>query len=223
VANVLNNNFISDTELIERINEGVAELYELVVSVYEHYYEQSFSFTLAGGQGANTASLTSLTGGFFKDSTLEINPGTSNMRIVDRLGAHMSRDSQPSLTYEILSTPPTLYVYPPELSKGNYRLLYVPDAPVLALAAPGPQVDLDSTLTKWYKFIVFYGAIDVHRKRGKTDEALALAGDPNNPQPGTLAYERQRVLTMARNRQEAPQQVPTKRRRSNFWTTDDMP
>ncbi len=223
LANVETSTFVTDPELTDRVNEAVGELYDLVVSVYEHYFESAFSFSLAGGQAGNSQSLSALTGGFYKDNTLEKNPATSNMRIVGRLGAHANRDSSSGISYEIIGTPAILYVYPPEMSKGDYRLLFTPDCPVLAGPAPGPQVDLDASLSKWYQYVQIRAAIGVHRKRQKTAEAAELAGDEANPQPGTLAHERRRILTMAHNRQEGPMQVPIGRRRSNFFDYDDMP
>ncbi len=219
VANVQNNQFVTDAELTDRINEAVKELYDLVLSVYEHYYEDAFSFTLIGGQSGNSVSLAALS--FYKDNTCEWNPGTSNMRVVARLASNIERDAANGRVYEIKGTPPVLYVYSPEQSAGNYRLLYTPDAPVLATNTPGPQVDLDATLSKWYEYVQIRAAIEVHRKRQKLSEAMELAGNEGNPQPGTLAYIKRNVLTLARNRQEQPQQVPLGRRRSSFWNWDD--
>lgn len=217
LANVDSNLFITDAQIQKWIQEGVGEEYDLVVSTGEHYYNQRFNFTLVGGQSGNSQSLSALTGGFYKDNTLELNPGTSNMRLVRGLGAMLERDFAPGITYEVLGTPPTLFVYPPELSKGDYCLLYTPDAPVLTTTSPAG--DLDATLTRWYQYPVIYAAIQVHRRRGKLDEAQLLAGVEGQPQPGTLAYMKQRILTMAHNKKESAQQVPMARPawRSSFW------
>lgn len=217
LANVQNNNFVTDTELTDRINEAIGELYDLVLSVYEHYYVSYFSFSLVGGQSGNSVSLAALTGGFYKDETLEWNPGTSNMRVVARLASNIERDAAPGRTYQILGSPASLFVYPPEQSAGNYRLLYTPDTPVLVAGTDS----LDATLNKWFNFIQIRVAIDIHNKRQKTSEALTLAGNEQDPQPGTLVYVRRSVLTLARNRQEQPQQVPMGRKRSSFWDWDD--
>lgn len=224
LANVLGSNFVSDTNITDWINNAVGELYDLVISTFEHYYVKQFNFTLAGGFSGNSQSLAALTGGFYKDNTLEFNPGTSTRRIVRRLGAFNERDNAVALSYDILDTPNTLYVYPPESSNGNYQLLYTPDAPILATNSPGPQVDLDATLGRWYQYVVKRATIDLYRKRGKTDEAAMLAGSDDNPQPGTLAHERKRVLTMAHNKVEGPQQVPMPQPRgTSFWKFDDTP
>lgn len=217
LANVENNNFVTDTELTDVVNEAIIELYDLVISVYEHYYVRSFTFTLTGGFSGNSQSLAAITGGFYKDNTLEKNPGTTNMRLVKRLGAFTERDNG-RLTYEIIDTPATLFVYPPEQSGATYRLLYTPEAPSLAAGSDA----LDATLNRFYQYIKIRGAIYVHRKRQKLEDAALLTGDESNPQPGTLAFEKRRVLTMAHNKQESPQQVPMPRRGGNsIFDTDD--
>jgi hypothetical protein len=221
---VVNSAFVDDAaELTPWINNTVAEEYDLVVSTFEHYYVNFFSFTLTGGQSGNSQSLSALTGGFYKDNTLEKDPGTSSVRVIKRLPAFTERAFAQGITYDIIGTPASLYVYAPEVSAGNYRLCYTPDPPVLATSSPGPQVDLDATLTRWYQYVVKRAALDVFRKRQKLDELSVLAGDINNPMPGTLAYERQRILSMAHNKLESPQQVPLPGRRNTFWNWDDNP
>lgn len=214
LANVENSLFITDTWLDEQINQGVSELYDLVVSVGETYYASSFTFSLTGGQTGNAQSLSALTGGFYKDGTLEKNPATSNMRVVRRLGARMERGQASGIVYDIIGTPPQLIVYPPELSSGAYKLWFVPDAPVVTTG--GGAVDLDATLTRWYQYVEIYAAIQVNTRRGKIQEVLVLAGSEDAPQPGTLAHHKRRVLTMARNKMEQPQQVPMAPS-SSFW------
>lgn len=220
-ANVTNNNFVVDSgELIDRVNEGISKEYDLVLSVYEDYFKKpSNVFTLTGGQLGNSVNVLSISGvtSFFKDNTLEKDPGTSNMREVPRLPSNFERDSGAGPRYEILGTPPVLYVYPPELSAGNYRLWYTPDAPVLV----NPGDTLDSTLVKWYDFVEIWTAIYIHQKRDKSEQAASLAGDPNNPLPNTLAYVRADILSLAKNRMAQPQQVPMGRKKSSFWAWDD--
>lgn len=298
LANVQNSTFVLDREILDRINEALKELYDLILSVYEHYYESAYNFTLTGGQSGYTQSLAALS--FYKDNTLELNPGTSNMRVLNRLPSNMERDSAIGPRYEIKGTPPVLSVFPPELSAGSYCLRYTPDAPVLGqpvvvidltsginavdgttktwtfanaafdedndtgktltiagatnpinngnfvitevvsetevkttsatlasealgvgVTASYVEADtidaLDTTLNKWYMYVQIRAAIDVHRKRDKLSEAMELAGSEADPRPGTLAYERRNVLTMSKNRQEQPRQVPLGRRRSSFW------
>ncbi len=306
LANVQNSTFVLDAELTDRINEAVKELYDLIVSTYENYYVVATeNFVLAGGQTGNSQALADIVTSFYKDNTLEWNPGSSNMRVVRRLPSDLERDSASGRTYDILGTPPVLYVYPPEESAGTYRLKYTPDAPFLADAAitldltsglnavdgttntwtfanasftaadvgktltitgatnpldngdfvissivsgtdvitagyalgsesfaitvtasyvlAGSSVALDATMNKWYEYVQIRAAIEVHRKRAKIAEAMELAGSENDPRPGTLAYVRKNVLSLARNRQAQPQQVPLGRRRASFWDWDDTP
>lgn len=220
IANVQNSRFVKDDELTKRINEAISELYDLILSVYEDYFvTYTANFTIVGGQGNNSVALASVCTSFYKDNSLEWNPGTSNMRLVRRLPSDLERDARSVRSYEIVGTPAILYVYPPEQSAGTYRLKYTPDAPTLVNGTDA----LDSTLAKWYEYVQIRAAIAVHRKRQKLEDAALLAGDEGNPQPGTLAHVRRNVLSLAKNRQSQPQQVPLGRRRSSFWDWDDNP
>ena len=216
-ANVPNSKFVDDTtELPQEVQASVNRLYDLVTGVYKHYYMKTFTFSLTGGFGGNTQSLSGLTGGFYKDNTLIFNPNTPNFRVVPLLAAHSERD-RAKFCYEIVDTPATLVVYPPTEAKGPFALDYTPDPPIVDAVTP-----LDATLTRWYPYVEISVAIYIHMRRGKTVDAQMLQGDPNNPQVGTIAYEEMRVKTMANNKTELPEQVPMQRRRtSSFWRWDD--
>lgn len=139
------------------------------------------------------------------------------MRVVTRLPSDLERDTSSGRKYEIVGTPPILYVYPPEQSAGTYRLKYTPDAPVLVLDAD----TIDATMGKWYEYIQMRAAIAVHLKRDKAEQAATLAGNENDPAPGTLAYIKRNILSLAKNRMAQPQQVPMGRKRTSFWNWDD--
>lgn len=48
-ANMENSNFVSDAELFDLINEAYAELYDVLVAAYEHYFVSLTTVTLTAG------------------------------------------------------------------------------------------------------------------------------------------------------------------------------
>lgn len=200
-----NSTFVTDLELTDRVNEAVSELYDLIVSTYEHYYVSTVDFTLTGGPTGNSRSLAALTGGFYKDNTLERDPGKSNVARVPRLGSFIERH-RATLSYFISGS--NLIVYPPELAAGNYRLYYTPDPPVLANLD-----ELDATMGRFYDYVQIRVAITILDKREMDSGPLRVR----------LADMRARVLAMAPQRTEEPSQVPLADRRWSGIFGDGLP
>jgi hypothetical protein len=148
-SNQENKTLVATADWNRYINEAVAELYDLVLSVNPHYYVASAAFTLTT---LNTFTLTTLTPTFYK------------LRGVDYL---------PSATGQPITVHPFNFLernrYRNQGFAGNYTIWYTPAPPVLV--ADGDV--LDFILDNWAEFIPVTAAIVAAVKEESDITALA--------------------------------------------------
>ena len=190
-----NTGFITDTFLNELIEEARRDLYDIVLDTYQHYYvSTSQSFTLTGSPTGNT---TTLPTDFYKDIGLNKDPGTTNERPVDKLGAWQER-AHPDTRCYYLKGSDTLVVTPFAIAGGVYQLLY---APVLADMANDSE-QLDRVLGQFPLYIELHAGIAAKDKREQDTTSLETR----------LGRERARVEAALTNRSERPSQAARYRR-----------
>jgi len=109
---------VTDADIVQRLDEAVSSLYDLIVAAYEHYAIKSFDFTLT-----STTQAVTLPDDFYKDNSVDYNPDTQGRMTVHRY-EWLDRNDVGRRQYSILDD--QLIVNPPQLSSGNYRLYYTP-------------------------------------------------------------------------------------------------
>lgn len=148
LSNTENDPIVTDSEVNDRLNEGLSELYDLIVGTYEHYAVCTFAFTLAGGLAGNTVPLPSC---FYKDVSLDYNP-TTQPQTVHRFTSLVDRNSQPRRSY--ICEGSELVVQPYQFSQGNYLLSFTPlppvMSPVITIDCTAGTSAVDGTLLSWF-------------------------------------------------------------------------
>lgn len=148
LSNTEGDPIVTDPEIVDRASEAKASLYDLILGSYEHYAVKPFTFTLAGGAGANTVALPS---DFYKDVSLSRNPA-QQPQTVHRMSSWVERNNLPRRGYTLMGS--DLVVLPLTLAQGDYELLYTPlDVPFgIPLATPTPAAgdSVDGTLNSWF-------------------------------------------------------------------------
>lgn len=155
LANVETDPIVSDAEVLQRANEGLAGLYDILVGAYERYNVRTYDFTLAGGVGGNTVALP---WDFYKDAGLDKDP-TSTPKTVNRIAAWIERNNLRRRGYDLDGA--NLIVLPATLAVGNFRLHYTPTPPILqnptVVTVAYPTVNVssaggaaDGTLHNWF-------------------------------------------------------------------------
>jgi len=124
------NNYFSDVEISEFVADGGRELADIFIASYEHHFQTSADFTLAGGVGGNTFTLPD---DFQKENMLLLNPTLDAPEQVPFLGSQLERAAMgpgiflwPGGGRRALIADQTLEVLPPSMAAGAYRLLYTP-------------------------------------------------------------------------------------------------
>lgn len=119
LSNMEDDPAVTDEEVRNRASEAKSGLYDLILSVYEHYAVKSVDFSLAGNVGGNTYDLPT---DFYKDVSLDLNP--SNPVAVHRMGSWVDRYQQRRRAYTLIGS--ELVVEPATVAQGSYRLRYTP-------------------------------------------------------------------------------------------------
>lgn len=133
-SNQENKTLVATSEWNRYLNEAIAELYDLIVSSFPHYYVSSSPFTLSS---SNRLDLTTLSPIFYKLRAVDFLVTPSRPRDVRPFNfAERNRFSQ--LVYS-----------------GSYTLWYTPVPPVLVQDSD----TLDSILDVWSEFIPITAAI----------------------------------------------------------------
>lgn len=132
-SNLKNNQYFTDTQILRFANDAKDELFDIVVSSFEHYRTKTFDFTLSG-----STSSVDLPSDFYKQNLLEINPGTSQVQTVNMIGNYLERNQGvgpfdvyggPGANRKFLIEDDHLTIVPQNQSSataGNYRLYYTP-------------------------------------------------------------------------------------------------
>ncbi len=204
LSDTVNSQLPTDTEINTRLDEAMAEAYDIVVARYDHYYVSTLGpFALVGGQGQNTKPLAA---DFYKDNGLDKDPGTSSARRIPRLGSFQERNNPSVISYTITCN--DIVVYPPESSGGNYTHYYTPQVVPFVNDAS----ILDVVLTLLQDFIMTRAAITVAVRRQQQELAASLMQ--------LLGQHKARGMTMLANRSEEPtQSALVDRRQAPWWKT----
>jgi hypothetical protein len=201
-SGTVGNNFVTDTEIGIWVNQGIKQLYDLVIAVDPSYYTvaEGSDFTLSSSPTGNTHNLPA---DFYKERLLVIFPDTSREAPVFSLNVQERTRGKRGYTLDGNA----LRVWPwTSAGEGPYRLYYVPKAPQLSGATT-----LDVTLDNFDEYPSIYAARAIARKRRMEDMAALFAQD--------LGDVAQRVSAMASMRQGEPEQAPllSRRNRSSFY------
>ncbi len=189
-TDMVDSEFVTDTELDAWLNQGYMELYDLVVNAFEDYFTVSEAFSISSG---NTAPLPP---DFYKLRGLDFNfngkfINCREFNFVDRNSTNNNVNWMfsylPKRSYRIMGD--NLIILPEQDALGDYKLWYVPAAFLLTSSSS----ELPSALSKfgWDEYIVLYAAERMLSKE-ETDVADVVR------ERGEVA---QRITTMAANRQ----------------------
>lgn len=189
-SDMVGSTFVTDAELTIWINQGFAELYDIVVNAFEDYFTTSTTFTVSSG---NTYSLPA---SFYKLRGLDYSINGSyqacrefnfNDRNNTQTDSAWMRNSLAARSYRIMAD--SLILQPTQAATGDYKLWYIP-APTFLVA----DADLiPESLSKfgWDEYIVLYAA---ERMLSKEESSITDVVNERQ-QVGT------RIQTMAANRQ----------------------
>jgi hypothetical protein len=162
LANIVNNNSFTDTDITRFVNDAKDELFDLVVSAMEHYFIKTFDFTLTAESNS-----VELPNSFYKQNRLDYQPDTQNVQTVEMLSNYLDRNQGNGVLgiygingmtglncnrrFQIADN--SLEVLPntdPNSFVGNYRLYYTYLIPDLAepfeidLSLPEPDITVEA-------------------------------------------------------------------------------
>lgn len=189
-ADMVGSTFVTDAELTTYINQGFAELYDIVVAAFEDYFTTSALFTVASG------STYTLPADFYKLRGLDFSvngtfQGCREFAFNDR--NNTTRDLSwlmnlgPVRSYRVMGD--TLMLQPTNSATGDYKLWYVPAPTFLTL----PASSIPASLSKfgWDEYIVLYAA---ERVLSKEESDISDVQNERSQIAG-------RIQAMASNRQ----------------------
>lgn len=151
MADMVNSNFVSDSELLGYINASYAELYDILTTKYEDYYTISTTFTISSG---NTYALPS---DFYKILGVDWNTGGTYAPIPRFSFSERNSLSNLQRKYRIIKN--NLHITPEDDASGSYRLWYVPT--YTRLVDDTDEVD---GVNGWEEYIVVDVAIKMLNK-----------------------------------------------------------
>lgn len=169
-ADMVNSEFVSDSELNQYISDSYAELYDLLVLKFEDYYLTESTFTVASGAESYT-----LPTDFYKLRGVDKDLGSGDY-VELRPFNFIDRNKDPvyeayngvcSVRYRILGS--TLRFTPADQAPGDYRLWYVPR--FTALTTDASTVD---GVNGWEVYIVTDAAIKCLQKE-ESDVSVLMA------------------------------------------------
>lgn len=192
MADMVNSNFISPTELLSYINESVAEFHDILVSRFEDYYTSSTILTITSG---NTVSLPT---DFYKLRGVDQLVGTDytpmmkfNFNRRNRSYRGIVHTYSTNSEYRIVGD--TLHISPTSNSVGSYQLWYVPVFTPLSA-----EVDTINGYNGWETYVILDVAIKmldkeesatghlVKRKKALLDRIEDMAQNRDIDQPETI-------------------------------------
>lgn len=203
-CDMVNSNFVSDTELNSWINQACDCLYDLIVSRYEDYYTTSFQFTIASGQDGYTlpSSVYKIRGLDFQISGDWVTLHTFTFEERNRGNRQINRAllGLTNIKYKWVGS--DIKIIPGDQAAGTYRCWYIPDFVELT----SDSDELSSDLNRWKEYIIADVAIKCLIKEESDPSALMAE----------KAELERRVLNMAQNRDAgAPERVQDVS--SNLW------
>lgn len=205
-ADMVNSQFVTDAELDTYINNGLLELYDLVVNAFEDYFTLNTNFTVSSGDTYT------LPDNFYKLRGLDFSVNGTwsacrefefNDRNKSQSGVNALLSPASLRSYRILGD--TILLQPSQSATGLYRLWYVP-----ALTALSTGTDtIHKSLSKfgWDEYVVLWAA---ERMLSKEESSVTDV----RQERGELTS---RITEMAKNRQV--DQSGTIQDVSNSWTT----
>lgn len=189
-ADMENSDFVSDSEWLFYINQAYAELYDILVSKFEDYYTDSYSYTVPSGE--YTIPLPS---DFYKLRRLDYSTGSGDDEWYTVLKYNFTEGNWKNnrvlttwsnripIEYRLIKN--TIKLLPEQSSNGNYRLWYVPSFTRLA-----DDSDTVDGVNGWEDYIIIKAAIYALTKE-ETDTTVLQAA---------LAQLRERIENMSQNR-----------------------
>lgn len=169
-ADMANSNFVSPTEWISYINYSYAELYDILVSKFEDYYDTELVFSVATGNSFP------LPVDFYKMRGVDravsgteyytIRPFTFEDRN-NRRRAALYRGLYPTIRYRILGQ--NLIFTPDDAATGQYRMFYIPRAATLTAGT-----DTVDGINGWEEYIVVDAAIKALTKEESDTNVLMM-------------------------------------------------
>jgi hypothetical protein len=182
--------FVSDAELTTWVNQGFAELYDLVVSAFEDYFTTSTTFTVSSG---NTQALPAT---FYKLRGLDFSINGS-YQACRQFNFNERNDSQndnawmnnnvSARSYRIMGD--NLLLQPTLAATGDYKLWFVP-APTF-LVADSDLIPDSLSKFGWDEYIVLYAAERMlSKEESSITDVVAERGQIAN-----------RITSMSANRQ----------------------
>ena len=192
-ADMLNSQFVTDTEITGYIDYSYKELYDLLVESVEDYNLSSASFTIASG--SNTYSLPS---DFYKLRGLDDLTNPSRPRSVRKFafnerndftvdGLTLSSYEYSDVTYRVTGS--VLTLMPPENAAKNYLLWYVPKASTLSSGS-----DTADGVQGWLEYVIVDAAIKCKIKEESDISDLERAKKNLNERIVRLRHNRDQAL-----------------------------
>lgn len=134
-ADMVNSQFVSDSELLSYINNSYSELYDILVSRFEDYYTEETSVTISPG-----SSTIPVPNDFYKLRGLDRNQsGNSyysvhkyNWKARNRRNNQLYRTSFGRLDLSYRLVKDSIRILPEDSAPGTYRLWYIPTYTPLA-------------------------------------------------------------------------------------------
>lgn len=191
-ADMVNSQFVSDSELKTFINGSYAELYDLLVSRYEDYFLKSYAFTILIGNSNPLPSdfykvrgvdLSSGLGTFSKVRKWSFEERNANNGVITRMGAN-------SRAYRVMGG--EIKIIPEAHAQGDYQLWYIPR--VTQFVSDASSID---DVLDFDEYIVIDAAIKCLLKE-ESDVSVLLRQKEDM---------RQRVLAMASARDSEPDTI----------------
>jgi hypothetical protein len=181
-ANMEATQFVTDAEITTLINVGIQEFHDVIADACPDLLAKvSADFTMTSSSLTLSSSVTD----FYRVLGLDYKCGGSGTGYVNvRPWSMAHRNSTVERSYKIIGgATTTLYVYPPELAPGTYRLWYVPTTTLLSSGS-----DTWEDFNGWGEFVV----ADVAAK--------LLVKEESDPSPLMADRERyrQRIMDAAR-------------------------
>lgn len=208
-ADMVNSQFISDSELTSFINASYAELYDLLIQTYEDYFVSSETFTLA----SSDAGVRALPSDFYKlkgvdydlnGSYVTLYPYDWNTRNLRQQSVSSLYRRDFDLSYRVMGS--NLRLEPRDNATGSFQLWYVPS--YTALSADSDTVDSNITRNNWEEYIVIDTAIKMLAKEESSTNHLI--------------YEKQqmvkRIEASAMDRDvDQPERISDVNHRNDWW------